>query len=75
MLFESSSEQLRSKEDPEKKTTARALSIAYHLWLPFPINRVLNLTTLRSVINNQSIERSCFALEELNSAAQLKRRF
>ena len=50
LLFESSSTQLRSNEDedlegPEyqnAETTTRAVGIAYCLWLPFSVNRVLD---------------------------------
>ena len=41
-------------------------SIAYRLWLPFLINRVFNLAKLRSVIYDQSLDRSCFTLWELD---------
>ena len=37
------------------------MSVAYRLWLPFLINRVLNLTILRSVIYDQSVDSSRFA--------------
>ena len=49
-------------KDQSAQTTARNLSIAYGLWLPFLINRVLNLAKLRSVIFDQSVDSSCFAL-------------
>ena len=45
-LFESS-----SAKDQSAQTTTRAVGIAYRLWLPFSINRVLNLTKLRSIIS------------------------
>ena len=57
-----SSDQKKILKDQIAQTTARVLSIAYHLWLPFFINRVLNLTKLRSVIYDQSVDSSCFAL-------------
>ena len=61
-------------KDQSAQTTARNLSIAYGLWLPFLINRVLNLAKLRSVIYNQSVYSSCFTLWELINTAQIKRR-
>ena len=57
-----SSDQKKILKDQIAQTTARVVSIAYHLWLPFFINRVLNLTKLRSVIYDQSVDSSCFAL-------------
>ena len=49
-------------KDQSAQTTARVVSVAYRLWLPFLINRVLNLTMLRSVIYDQSVDSSRFAL-------------
>ena len=46
----------------------------YRLWLPFLINRVLNLTKLRSVMCDQYVDSSCFTLWEIISTAQTKRR-
>ena len=46
----------------------------YRLWLPFLINRVLNLTKLRSVMCDQSVDSSCLTLWEIISTAQTKRR-
>ena len=46
-LFEShqySSDQMKILKDQSAQTTARVVSVAYRLWLPFLINRVLNLT-------------------------------
>ena len=57
-----SSDQIKILKDQSAQTTARVVSVAYHLWLPFSINRVLNLTMLRSVIYDQSVDSSCFAL-------------
>ena len=75
-LLESSSAQLRSNEDfegPEcSQTTTIAVGIAYRLWLPSSINRMLNLTKLRSIISDQYADSSCFALRELINAAQIK---
>ena len=51
-----------SLKDQSTQTTARVVSVAYRLWLPFLINRVLNLTMLRSVIYDQSVDSSRFAL-------------
>ena len=45
-----SSHQKKILKDQSAQTTARVVSDAYHLWLLFLINRVLNLTKLRSVI-------------------------
>ena len=44
------------------------MSVAYRLWLPLSINRVVNLTKLRSVIYDQSVNSSCFVLFEASSA-------
>ena len=57
-----SSDQMKILKDQSAQTTARAVGIAYRLWLPFSINRVLNLTKLRSIISDQSADSSCFAL-------------
>ena len=45
-----SSDQMKILKDQSAQTTARVMSIAYRLWLPFLINRVLNLTKLRRYI-------------------------
>ena len=39
-----SSDQKKILKDQIAQTTARVVSVAYHLWLPFLINRVLSLT-------------------------------
>ena len=39
-------------KDQSAQTTTRAVGIAYCLWLPFSMNRVLNLTKLRSIIGS-----------------------
>ena len=57
-----SSDQMKILKDQSAQTTTRAVDIAYRLWLPFSINRVLNLTKLRSIISDQSADSSCFAL-------------
>ena len=44
-----SSDQMKILKDQSAGTTARVMSVAYPLWLPFLINRVLNITKLRSV--------------------------
>ena len=44
-----SSDQLKILKDQTAQTTIRAVGAGYRLWLPFSINRVLNLTKLRSV--------------------------
>ena len=49
-------------KDRSAQTATRAVGLAYRLWLPFSINRVLNLTKLRSVIYDQSADSSRFAL-------------
>ena len=54
-----SSDQKKILKDQSAQTTARVVSVAYRLWLPFLINRVLNLTKLRSVIYDQSVGSSC----------------
>ena len=41
--------QMKILKDQSAQTTARAVGIAYRFWLPFSINRVLNLTKLRSI--------------------------
>ena len=41
-----SSDQMKILKDQSAQTTARVVSVAYCLWLPFLINRVLNLTIL-----------------------------
>ena len=67
-----SSDQMKILKDQSAQTTARVVSVVYRLWLPFLINRMLNLTKLRSVIYDQSVDTSCFALWELISTAQIK---
>ena len=57
-----SSGQMKFLKDQSAQTTARVVSVAYCLWLPFLVNRVLNLTKLRSVIYDQFVDSSCFAL-------------
>ena len=44
------------------QTTTRVVSVAYHLWLPFSINGVLNLTKLAGVIYDQYVGSSYFVL-------------
>ena len=51
-----SSDQMKILKEQSAQTTARVVSVAYRLWLPFLINRVLNLTMLRSVIYDQSVD-------------------
>ena len=46
----SCSDQMKILKAQSAKTTTRAVGIAYPLWLSFSINRVLNLTNLRSII-------------------------
>ena len=57
-----SSDQKKILKDQNAQTTARVVNVAYRLWLPFLINRLLNWTKLRSLIYDQSIGSSCFAL-------------
>ena len=57
-----SSDQMKILKDQSAQTTTRAVGIANRLWQPFSINRVLNLTKLRSIISDQSADSSCFAL-------------
>ena len=61
-LIKCSSDQMKILKDQSAQTTTRAVGIANRLWLPFSINRVLNLTKLRSIISDQSADSSCFAL-------------
>ena len=61
-------------KDQSTQTTARIVSVAYRLWLPFLINRVLNLIKLRSIIYDQSVDSNRFALWEFISTGQIKRR-
>ena len=67
-----SSDQMKVLKDQSAQTTARVVSVTYRLWLAFLINRVLNLTMLRSIIFGQSVDNSCFALWELISTSQIK---
>ena len=60
--YHRSSDQIKILKDQGAQTTTTAVSIAYRLWLPFPVNRVLNLTKLKSLICDQSVDSSCFAL-------------
>ena len=41
-----SSDQMKILKDQSVQTTTRAVGIAYHLWLPFSINRVLKLRSI-----------------------------
>ena len=65
-----SSDQVKILKDQSAQTTTRAVGLAYRLWLHFPINRVLNLTKLRNIISDQSVDSSCFALQ--HSSDQMK---
>ena len=51
------SDKMKILKDQSAQTTATVVSVEYRLWVPFLINRVLNLTKLRGVIyvNIQSI--------------------
>ena len=51
-----SSDQMKILKDQSAQTATRAVGLAYCLWLPFSINRVLNLTKLRSGIYDQSAD-------------------
>ena len=50
-----SSDQKKTLKDQSAQTTARVVRVTYRLWLPFLINRVLNLTKLRSVTKEHSV--------------------
>ena len=52
LLFENSTahRHLQEPTGSKPRTTTRTVSVTYHLWLPFLINRMLNLTTLMRVI-------------------------
>ena len=43
---DSSSDQIKILKDQNAQTTARIVNVAYRLWLPFSINRMLNLSKL-----------------------------
>ena len=63
-----SSDQKKILKDPSAYTNARVMRVTYRLWIPILINRVINrVLKLRSGIFDQSIDRSCFALWELNT--------
>ena len=68
----STAPQMKILKGQSAQTTAGVVSVAYCWWPPFLINRVLNLTKLRSVIYDQSVDSSCFVLQELISTAQMK---
>ena len=57
-----SSDQKKIVRDQSAQTTARVVSVTYCLWLTLSINKVLNLTKLRSVLYDQPVDSSCFAL-------------
>ena len=44
------SDQMKILKGQSAETTTRAVGIAYPLWLSFSINRMVNLTNLRSII-------------------------
>ena len=56
------SHQKKIFKDQSGQTTPRVVSVASGLWLPILINRVLNLTKLRIIIYDQSVDSSCFVL-------------
>ena len=56
-----SSDQMNIRKYQNAQTTAVVVGVGNRLWLPFLIYRVLNLTKLRSVIFDQSLDSSCFA--------------
>ena len=56
-----SSDQKKILNDQSAHATARVVRVAYYLWLPFLINRVFNLTKLRSIICDEPADSSCFA--------------
>ena len=45
-IHQRSSDQMKILKDQSAQTTTRAVGIAYRLWLPFSINRMLNPTKL-----------------------------
>ena len=57
-----SSDQMKILKDQSAQNTPRVVSVANCLRLPLLINRVVNLTKLRSIIYNQSVDSSCLAL-------------
>ena len=57
-----SSDQMKILKDQSAQTTPRVVSVANPLLLPFLINRVVNLTKLRSIIYDQPVDSSCLAL-------------
>ena len=67
-----SSDQMKILKDQSAQTTTRASGLAYRLWLPFSINRVLNLTKLRSVIKDQSLHSNYKGVLELKKTYILK---
>ena len=63
-----SSDQKKILKDQSAYTNARVMRVTYRLWIPILINRVTDrVLKLRSGIFDQSIDRSCFALWELNT--------
>ena len=65
-----SSDQQKILKEQSAQTTPRVVSVQYCLWLPFSINS--GQFNLSSVIYDQSVDSSCFALAELISTAQIK---
>ena len=57
-----SSDQKNILKEQSDETTVSVVSIAYGLWLPFFINRVVNLRKKVSLIRDLSGDSSCFAL-------------
>ena len=47
--YQRSSDQMKILKDQSGQSTGRAVEVAYGLWLPFSINRVINLIKLRSI--------------------------
>ena len=45
-----SSDQMKILKDQSAQTTTRVVGVAYRLWLPLSINRVLNLTYIHIYI-------------------------
>ena len=65
---------MKMLKDRYAQTTARVVSVASCLWLPFLINGLFSLRKLRSVIYDESVDSSCFVLWELISTGQIKSR-
>ena len=72
--IKSISDQKKILNNENAQTTGSVVSVANCFWVHFSINRIIKLTESRSVIYDQSVDSICFAVWELISTAQLKRR-